>query len=1018
VATIFQRIAARFIVPAAGTVSDGLRGAFDLEADALLDTASKLHCIAITGLDDDQIAEYGPAQIDAGLAHLARFDYLVGHNILNYDLPLLHKLHGWAPKPECHIVDTLVTSRLILPDLSHIDDEAAARGDPKLGKLRGRYSIEAWGLRLGMPKVGTDIDDWSKWTPEMQARCVGDTLICKRLWQFLQPDGYSPYALELEHRVAPICERITADGAPFDVKAARQKHQEWLARHAELGAQLAKQFSGTNLNSRPQLGALLEKLGWIPEERTKKTKQPKITDEVLETIPALFPEFTGLAEYLILGRRIAQLSTGDEAWMKHVDANGRIHGGLIHIGTPHSRAKHVSPNLAQVPNPKRGKPLAAECRSLFRADNGWVFVCCDQAGLQDRAFAHYLAEFDNGAYAKAYLNGLDPHWKTATDLELITKNTALDKQNRVHAAIREHSKGFRYGFLFGAGQDRAGHIIYNTVRTVHQIDVNNGLRQQFFGANNKRPNETALKRVGKQALEKFIAGTPGLQRLRAKLTARVASHGWLPGLDGRRVPVDAQYKALNFQLSSAEAIITKRWLVNVFDELQQKFKYGWAGDAVITLWIHDEIAACCRPEIADQVGEIMVRHAKEPGNFYHFKVPLDADFTIAPTWGGADSAAESPPIAPEPIVDETEQLAPEPADDDEAETPAAGPDDVDIDAIVIEAPPPGLEDAFADMRAFIAAIATRHFPSPKKSEKPRRGNGHAGNEHFTASNRDKSRSAPNKNRADHARIKKSYLNTAASYKAICPFHDDHDPSLQIYADGHFHCYVCGEHGDIEDLPETIQTPAVTNTPQTNTDTFKRSIELWDAAKSIHGTLAERYLAKTRELDLTILPDIDAVLRFHPRCPFDKAQHPCIIALFRDIETDEIAGIHRIALTDNAEKIERRMLGSWPNSRAIKLCPAGKKLIVGEGIETTIAGGMRASKATGLWAMGSTTAIRHLPLITSVTRLIILVDHDKNNIGRSNARACAARWASTKRLCVLLCPHQVDTDFNDLIRRKP
>ena len=28
----------------------------------------------------------------------------------------------------------------------------------------------------------------------------------------------------------------------------------------------------------------------------------------------------------------------------------------------------------------------------------------------------------------------------------------------------------------------------------------------------------------------------------------------------------------------------------------------------------------------------------------------------------------------------------------------------------------------------------------------------------------------------------------------CPFHDDHHPSLVVYADG-YHCFVCGAHGD-------------------------------------------------------------------------------------------------------------------------------------------------------------------------------------------------------------------------------
>ena len=35
-------------------------------------------------------------------------------------------------------------------------------------------------------------------------------------------------------------------------------------------------------------------------------------------------------------------------------------------------------------------------------------------------------------------------------------------------------------------------------------------------------------------------------------------------------------------------------------------------------------------------------------------------------------------------------------------------------------------------------------------------------------------------------------------KALCPFHDDHHPSLFVDED-HYYCYACGEHGDVIDL---------------------------------------------------------------------------------------------------------------------------------------------------------------------------------------------------------------------------
>ena len=396
--SIFRRLAARFIVPAT-IETTGLRLVFDIEADALLENATVIHCIVVADLDSDRTDEYGPDQIPAALDHLARADYLTGHNIQGYDLPLLKRLYGWTPAAGCSVVDTLITARLILPNLSDLDGQAVAMGDKALGKLRGRYTIEAWGERLGIPKVGADIEDWSVFTPEMLARCAGDVAICKALWRFLQPDGYNKAALDLEHHVAPICDQITAAGVPFDLEAAEQLRQRWTTRLVELAAQLAQQFPGTNLNSRPQIGALLEARGWVPEERTEKTGQPAINDEVLATIPARFPEFAGLAEYQLLRRRIAQLATGKQAWLKHVDDDRRIHSAHIHIGTPHSRAKHLTPNIAQVPSAKKGGAYAAECRALFRHPGDWVFVCCDQAHLQDRAFAHHLAEFDGGAYA-------------------------------------------------------------------------------------------------------------------------------------------------------------------------------------------------------------------------------------------------------------------------------------------------------------------------------------------------------------------------------------------------------------------------------------------------------------------------------------------------------------------------------------------------------------------------------------------------------------------------------------------
>jgi DNA polymerase I-like protein with 3'-5' exonuclease and polymerase domains len=634
---MFAHIAKPFIIPPTDEPLEELRLVFDAEGDGLLETITKFHCLVISAVDSDRVYEYGPGQIAEALEHLSRADMLIGHNIQGFDLPALLTLYDWAPLPECRIIDTLIAGRLILPNLDRLDGEVVQRTkDAAFGKVFGKYSLEAWGVRLGLTKIGAELKNWTEWTLEIQARCAGDVAINKALWRFLRPDGYPQAALELEHAVAAICDRIVSDGVPFDVGAAEQLRTDWETKRAALAAPLREQFSAVkNINSRPQLGGLLESRGWVPAKRTPKTKKPVIDDELLESLPATYPEFAGLAEYFVIGRRLGQLATGKQAWIDAVGPDGRIHGGLVHIGTPHSRAKHLGPNLAQVPNHKRGGIFAVECRRLFRHPGDWVFVTCDQGNLQDRGFAHYLAAFDGGTYARTFSEGVDQHWITALALELVVRGTTRDKTNEAHNAIREKGgKRFRYAFLFGAGGLKLGQIVADTVRAVFAIDADAGsaLGAKFW--TEKHPGEDVLKRTGKRVLDRFVNATPGLRQLRASLIREHRKHGWLEGLDGRRVPTEADYKALNRIVTSSEAIICKRWLVDVYGELRARFRYGPNGDAYLALWIHDELAVCCRPTIAEQVGEILVRRARKAGEPYGFRLPLEAEFKIGRDWAG------------------------------------------------------------------------------------------------------------------------------------------------------------------------------------------------------------------------------------------------------------------------------------------------------------------------------------------------------------------------------------------------
>src|SRR5262249_45727586 len=83
-----------------------------------------------------------------------------------------------------------------------------------------------------------------------------------------------------------------------------------------------------------------------------------------------------------------------------------------------------------------------------------------------------------------------------------------------------------------------------------------------------------------------------------------------------------------------------------------------------------------------------------------------------------------------------------------------------------------------------------------------------------------------------------------------------------------YCYYCGSG----------KRPPATSAEQRSAN-IGRALDLWDEALPIAGTLAEYYLRHFR--CITILPpDVNAVIRFHPQCPFDKSYVPALVALLR------------------------------------------------------------------------------------------------------------------------------------------
>ena len=281
-------------------------------------------------------------------------------------------------------------------------------------------------------------------------------------------------------------------------------------------------------------------------------------------------------------------------------------------------------------------------------------------------------------------------------------------------------------------------------------------------------------------------------------------------------------------------------------------------------------------------------------------------------------------------------------------------------------------------------------------------------------------------------------------KMLCPFHADTTPSLHVYS-ANFHCFVCGAHGDHIDWLTMVEgktrdealrvleawdgpkvVPTQHNDPEKTARTLAYAQRIWDACRPLTGTLAIRYLADVRRIETDLLPADDNALRFHPRVPFGTGvSAPCLVALYRDVETDAPAGIHRIALTADVfagGKVQRRTLGAWPTPRAVKLWPNTDQLYLGEGIETVLAAATRLSHhdrpMRPAWAAGNANNIFKFPVLADVKQLTLLVDHDAK--GEDSANACRLRWREAGRGVARLRPKRAGADFNDVVleRRAP
>ena len=590
----------------------------DIETDLI--PASVVHLICLENvLTDEKFVFPWPSCGDFRTWISDRPDaVLIGHNGISFDVPALNRLLGTSISLD-RVVDTLVLSYLYDPKMPR-----------PIGCSKGPHSLEAWGMRLRLPKG--DFNDFSKYTPEMLKYCEQDVKITKTLYlklaERMRARGFSERSCKIEHDIRTVIDEQENNGWYFDLEGARGLHSRLVQLQQELAGPIKELFpprlvregsykyrtkkDGTptshylrhcetypkiewdedgltyhvldwqdfNINSPPQRISRLLQLGWKPEKFTD-AGNPQVDEESLLAFyeSSGRPEIKAIADWLVLQGRATMVA----GWIENCHPDHRIHGRVFTCGAATRRMTHSQPNTANIPKAKVKVPYGIECRALWTVEDKERrrLVGYDAAGLEMRCFAHYL---DNPEAAVLYTTG-DPHTFNANLLGI----------------ERDPVKNVFYAFIYGAANQKLG-----------------------WTGDTSLVSAKEQAKFGKQIREKLVANTPGLK----KLTEEIASEGdWIKCIDGGFVRCFSPHARINYKLQSAGAIVMKQSAIFIRQRIKEK---GYDAKAVGN--IHDEQQFDVDHRCAQEVGELCVQALRDAGEELGFRVPLDGNFAIGRNW--------------------------------------------------------------------------------------------------------------------------------------------------------------------------------------------------------------------------------------------------------------------------------------------------------------------------------------------------------------------------------------------------
>lgn len=529
-----------------------------------------------------------PSQVFDALEELLFSDRLkIAHNA-PFDFLSVAKYYGGKYPPPPY-GDTIVAAWMI--------NENRPLGLKALDK-------ERWGLVYDTEDVGRCVEKHAFRTVADYAYI--DAASTWLQWRAMRPqitaEGLEDmWALEMD---VLHCLLHMGAGVPVDIAALEKLRARLRERMTECEAGVYKAAGRVfNISSTKQKQQVLyTEQGLRPRKLTKKGA-PSTDAEAL----APYAGRNNVVDAILSYQEVSKLlSTYVEGYLGNPEEDkptqifrGRIFPALKQYGTVTGRFSCSAPNVQNWPRASTewGKAI----RDLVDPLPGFKLLVADYAQIEQRILAHFAGK---GALWQGFWDGVDAHTATAAAVFGVAPED-VTKQ------MRQVAKAIAFAINYGAGPQKVADMSHTTLRRAKQILATH--EKQF-------PEVYAYKRK----LLRTVRSRRPVPYLRTLLGRKRRLPDLLSHDNGLRAKAERQ--VVNSHIQGSNADMTKLALVRLHKNLLP--------DMQILLTVHDEIAAMCPADIAEEGAKIL-HDAMAGPDMQLLSVPVTTDVKICDRWSEA-----------------------------------------------------------------------------------------------------------------------------------------------------------------------------------------------------------------------------------------------------------------------------------------------------------------------------------------------------------------------------------------------